>query len=265
MTDKKTVPEKQGPLRIDQPIKAWRVVRPQPANDSVADAASSVAADIDPLRLRIERRDEGSWESVTTKIQLTSANGSKKLYFVIGFGVVCGRRNGERVCIERPLEFFVPAGQTAAEHQWVSATMRTLSLAARGGFLVKALADLRKVSWDRGPVWYGKNKAGKGVVHDSEVAAIAWAIQQELQYRGFLDERGEERSVDELVARFERTRAHRQSLELPLTEVVATPEPAPSASGINGVGTCPEPQCGGELAMKDGCPTCLDCGYSKCG
>src|SRR3546814_8180265 len=77
--------------------------------------------------------------SVTTKINLTSASGSKTLYFVIGFGVVCGWIAGERVCIERPLEFFVPAGQTSAEHQWVSATMRTLSLAARGGFLVKAL------------------------------------------------------------------------------------------------------------------------------
>ncbi len=258
MSDQKTVPGKQEPLRIDQPIRAWSVLRPQPANDALGEAA-----DLDPLRLRIDRRDEGSWESVTTKIQLTSANGSKKLYFVIGFGVVCGRRKGERVCIERPLEFFVPAGQTAAEHQWVSATMRTLSLAARGGFLVKALADLRKVSWDRGPVWYGKNSAGKGMVHDSEVAAIAWAIQQELQRRGFLDARGGERSVDELAARFERSRAHRESLALPLSEVgAAAPlEPAPVAA----IGRCPEPQCGGELVMKDGCPTCLDCGYSKCG
>src|SRR3546814_6972917 len=119
-------------VHIDQKIVGWSVLR-GPANDA--------AADVDPLSLRIDRREEGSWESVTTKINLTSASGSKTLYFVIGFGVVCGWIAGERVCIERPLEFFVPAGQTSAEHQWVSATMRTLSLAARGGFLVKALAD----------------------------------------------------------------------------------------------------------------------------
>ena len=31
------------------------------------------------------------------------------------------------------------------------------------------------------------------------------------------------------------------------------------------VGQCPDPNCRGDMVMKDGCPTCLDCGYSKCG
>ena len=244
--------------KIGQRIVGWSVFRQAPANDG--------AADIDPLMLRIDRREEGSWASITTKITLTSSTGRKTIYFVIGFGVVCGRVSGETVCIERPLEFFVPAGQTAAEHQWVSATMRTLSLAARGGFLVKALADLRKVSWDRGPVWYGKGKVGKGLVHDSEVAAIAWAIQQELHQRGFLDERGNERPLAELAAHYMRTRGALQGK----TSVVDSrldavpPAPAPeSAAAI--MGQCPDSQCRGDLVMKDGCPTCLDCGYSKCG
>src|SRR3546814_14743073 len=97
-------------VHIDQKIVGWSVLR-GPANDA--------AADVDPLSLRIDRREEGSWESVTTKINLTSASGSKTLYFVIGFGVVCGRIAGERVCIERPLEFFVPAGQTRSEERRV--------------------------------------------------------------------------------------------------------------------------------------------------
>ncbi|NGY06444.1 ribonucleoside-diphosphate reductase [Solimonas terrae] len=230
----------------------WSVLR-EPANDA--------AADIDPLSLRIDRREEGSWQSVTTKINLTSASGSKTLYFVIGFGVVCGRLSGERVCIERPLEFFVPAGQTAAEHQWVSATMRTLSLAARGGFLVKALADLRKVSWDRGPVWYGRSKSGKGLVHDSEVAAIAWAIQQELQRRGYLDEHGNERPVAELAAHYANTRAFRDA---PARDAGQSPAAAPMPP-LPGLLAERCPQCRGGMAMKDGCPTCLDCGWSKCG
>ncbi|HET8882076.1 MAG TPA: hypothetical protein VFM56_07875 [Solimonas sp.] len=244
--------KRDEPVRLTQKIVGWSVRR-APANDG--------AADIDPLSLRIDRREEGSWESVTTKIKLTSASGSKTLYFVIGFGVVCGRIAGERICIERPLEFFVPAGQTAAEHQWVSATMRTLSLAARGGFLVKALADLRKVSWDRGPVWYGRSKSGKGLVHDSEVAAIAWAIQQELQRRGYLDERGDERPLAELAAHYANIRAFRDTLPLADPQA-ARPSPASAPSGVL-IERCP--QCRGEMAMKDGCPTCLDCGWSKCG
>ncbi|MFT4045707.1 MAG: hypothetical protein QM661_03330 [Solimonas sp.] len=246
------------PVRITQKIVGWSVRQNASANDA--------PADVDPRTLRIERREEGSWESVTTKIKLTSASGSKTIYFVIGFGVVCGRRNGERVCIERPLEFFVPAGQTAAEHQWVSATMRTLSLAARGGFLVKALADLRKVSWDRGPVWYGKSRSGKGMVHDSEVAAIAWAIERELHKRGYLNENGEEQPLAELVARYAQTRQFRDTLPLDnphAEEAGPAPMPAGAASPLVLAERCP--RCRGELAMKDGCPTCLDCAWSKCG
>jgi hypothetical protein len=248
--------------KIGQRIVGWSVFRESPpANDG--------AADIDPLTLRIERREEGSWASLTTKITLTSSTGRKTIYFVIGFGVVCGRVKGETVCIERPLEFFVPAGQTAAEHQWVSATMRTLSLAARGGFLVKALADLRKVSWDRGPVWYGKTRAGKGLVHDSEVAAIAWAIQQELHKRGFLDEQGNERPLEELATQYARTRGMQEgeaSMPEPVVfEAPSTPVAAVESAAMAVVGQCPDPQCRGDLVMKDGCPTCLDCGYSKCG
>lgn len=257
MSDKKTV------THIEQKIVGWSA---QPA----AATANDGAPDRDPRYLRIDKREDGSWESVTTKITLTSASGTKTIYFVIGFGVVCGRERGETLCIERPLEFFVPAGQTAAEHQWVSATMRTLSLAARGGFLAKALADLRKVSWDRGPVWFGKNKAGKGLVHDSEVAAITWAMQQELHKRGYLDEHGQERSLAELGAQYARLRQYREALpldnpadallEVPLLDAGVAPQPLRAV-----VGQCPDPDCRGELVMKDGCPTCLDCGYSKCG
>ncbi|MEC9361597.1 MAG: ribonucleoside-diphosphate reductase [Pseudomonadota bacterium] len=253
--------KKTRPTRIDQPIVGWSVFRQAPANE---------VADVDPLSLRIDRREDGSWESVTTKITLTSASGTKTIYFVIGFGVVCGRQQGRPLCIERPLEFFVPAGQTAAEHQWVSATMRTLSLAARGGFLVKALADLRKVSWDRGPVWYGRSRAGKGMVHDSEVAAIAWAIQQELTKRGFLDERGNERPLAVLAEHYARTRQYRDAL--PLDNPHVGPEPVadtadaqPAPAPLPVVDRCPDAGCRGEMVMKDGCPTCLDCGYSKCG
>lgn len=254
--------EKKKITRIKQKIVGWST---RPAAPSANDAAP----ERDPRYLRIEKREDGSWESVTTKITLTSSTGPKTIYFVIGFGVVCGRVQDENVCIERPLEFFVPAGQTAAEHQWVSATMRTLSLSARGGFLAKALADLRKVSWDRGPVWFGKNKAGKGLVHDSEVAAIAWAMQQELRKRGYLDEQGQEKPLTELAAQYARLREYREALpldnpgaatlSLPLIE---TPLPR---STLPVLGLCPDPECRGEMVMKDGCPTCLDCGYSKCG
>lgn len=241
-------------LRIDQRIVGWSVQKT---------GSTYATGDLDPRQIRIERREEGGWESVTTKIVLPTTAGPKTVYFVIGFGVVCGREGGREVCIERPLEFFVPAGQTSAEHQWVSATMRALSLAARGGFIAKALADLRQVSWDRGPIWFGRNHSGKGMVHDSEVAAIAWAMQQALYRRGFLDENGNVRPLSALARQYERLRRYRQSL--PVDNPHATERVEADRASSSVVGVCPDRDCRGNLVMKDGCPTCLDCGYSKCG
>jgi ribonucleoside-diphosphate reductase alpha chain len=60
--------------------------------------------------------------------------------------------------------------------------------------VARNLQDLRKVSWDRGQVRLGETQRLDGhripLWHDSEVAAIAYAIQQILRRRGFLDAEG---------------------------------------------------------------------------
>ena len=60
--------------------------------------------------------------------------------------------------------------------------MRMMSLTARDGRLPRALADMRKVSWDQRPCalrHLGPRADGTAVprYHNSEVAAIAWAVQ----------------------------------------------------------------------------------------
>ena len=65
--------------------------------------------------------------------------------------------------------------------------MRLLSLAARGGFLERALSDMRKVVGTVAPVRLGTHQKDDGTQvpkwHDSEVAAIAYAIQNILARR----------------------------------------------------------------------------------
>lgn len=253
-------------LEIGGKITGWSVL-----TGAVTKPATPVLPDIDPRYVRIERREEGSWESFTTKMSMTGASGKKTIYFVVGLGRVCGRKSGKEVCIDRPLEFFLPAGQSSAEHQWVSATMRTLSLAARGGFLVKALADLRQTTWDRGPVWYGKAKSGKPRQHESEVAAIVFAIQDELRRRGYLDENFEERSVDELAAKYGRVSPYRDELNIDSPSQVDEPKPQDgdqsamrTVMGQPVVGICPDADCQGDMILRDGCPTCSSCSWSKC-
>lgn len=129
----------------------------------------------------IERRPEGPLNAVVDKIEYFTHDGVRRLYLVVSFMVVDG--------VERPIEFFMPVGQTGESQQWITATMRSLSLAARGGFLDKALADLRKVAWDRGPVRYGYKTRDDGaripLWHDSEVALLAYAIQSIIANRGY--------------------------------------------------------------------------------
>lgn len=226
-----------------------------------------VIPDDNPLTSRIESRPEGSLEAVSEKISMVGAEGKKKLYVVVSFMPVTGMVDGKELTIERPIEFFIPSGQLSTEHQWVTATMRSLSLAARGGYATQALQDLRKVAWDKGLVRCGWNKYGKPAFHDSEVAAIAWSIQQILFKRGFLDEDGFQAPLEHIVGRY----TQKLSGYTPEPEA-NVPQPEPEVTPIGGkdepaaksVGKCPE--CSSDLVLMDGCPTCVEgCGWSKCG
>ena len=111
---------------------------------------------------------------------------------------VAGIVSGQAVVIERPVEFFVPAGQRGNDdggQQWISSNMRLLSMVARSGASIsKALANMCEVVWDKGPVRCGfvtrEDGAQAPRFHDSEVAAIGHALQQILARRGFLDSLG---------------------------------------------------------------------------
>lgn len=236
--------------------------------------------DENPLTVRIPSRPEGTLEAVSEKISYVGAEGRKKVYLLVSFMPVEGVIGGKRVVIERPVEFFFPSGQLSSEHQWITATMRSLSLAARGGYVTQAVADLRKVAWDKGLVRCGMNRWNKPMFHDSEVAAIAWSIQQILYRRGFLDRDGNQVPVEQLVERYAHRMTHGHAWQPGAEEEVAdapveagavepiggkvTTEKKSEGSGPATVGNCPE--CRGELIMMDGCPTCYaGCGWSKCG
>jgi ribonucleoside-diphosphate reductase alpha chain len=122
--------------------------------------------------------------------------------------------------------------------------MRMLSLAARGGFLERALRDMRKVAWDRGPVRLGTYQKADGthvpMWHDSEVAAIAFALQ------GILAQRA-------------------QAVSATQAPMQATPELPGMQMPVMAGKKCPE--CGAHaMIKKDGCELCTQCGHlGSCG
>ena len=196
---------------------------------------------VDPMRTMIESRPTGGLSAVAEKLEYWTQEGHKTLYLIVSFLPVPDGRGGT---VDRAIEFFMPVGQSGESQQWITSSMRLLSLAARGGFLERALSDMRKVAWDRGPVRLGTHQKADGthvpLWHDSEVAAIAYAVQNILAQR-----------------------AMPQQQVLPLDEPAAAPAtgmpPAMAGKKCN--------ECGAHAVIrKDGCDYCTQCGaLGSCG
>jgi ribonucleoside-diphosphate reductase alpha chain len=211
---------------------------------AATDAANAVAAavPVDPMRTVIESRPKGALSAVADKIEYWTTDGHKTLYIVVSFLPVPDATGTGT--IERAIEFFMPVGQNGESQQWITSTMRMLSLAARGGFLERALRDMRKVAWDRGPVRLGTYQKADGthvpMWHDSEVAAIAFALQ------GILAQRA-------------------QAVSATQAPMQATPELPGMQMPVMAGKKCPE--CGAHaMIKKDGCELCTQCGHlGSCG
>jgi ribonucleoside-diphosphate reductase alpha chain len=211
-----------------------------PASPEAAPAAAP--APLDPMRTVIESRPKGALSAVADKVDYWTQEGHKTLYIVVSFLPVPAA-NGVGT-LERAIEFFMPVGQSGESQQWITSSMRMLSLAARGGFLERALSDMRKVAWDRGPVRLGTYEKIDGtrvpLWHDSEVAAIAYAVQN-------------------IIAR----RASQPAASAhPVAEPQATAALVPPVMAGK---KCSE--CGAHAVIrKDGCDYCTQCGHlGTCG
>jgi ribonucleoside-diphosphate reductase alpha chain len=220
-------------------------VTPAPAAESDI-APDLIAARADPMRTVIEKRPKGALAAVAEKVEYWTQEGHKTLYLLVSFLPV-PTADG-RGTVERAIEFFMPLGQSGESQQWITSSMRLLSLAARGGFLERALRDMRKVAWDRGPVRLGHYIKQDGsqvpLWHDSEVAAIAYALQQ-------------------IIAR------RQAQADAPQTAEDADDDrlglSTPSASPVMVGKKCGE--CGAYAVIrKDGCDYCTQCGHvGTCG
>ncbi len=204
---------------------------------------------VDPMRTVIERRPKGALSAVAEKIDYWTQEGHKTLYLLVSFLPVPAA-NGEGT-VDRAIEFFMPVGQSGESQQWITSSMRLLSLAARGGFLERALSDMRKVAWDRGPVRLGTHQKADGTSvpmwHDSEVAAVAYAIQNIRARRASTTPKADNATDSDGL--------------LPQQESALATAPLPVLAGKK----CHE--CGAHAVIrKDGCDYCTHCGHmGSCG
>ncbi|WP_248322528.1 adenosylcobalamin-dependent ribonucleoside-diphosphate reductase [Caballeronia sp. Sq4a] len=229
--------------------------------------------DLDPLRIAIDHRPRGELPAIIEKVEYLTQAGKKSLYLAVSFIEVTGRIAGEDVTIERPIEFFIPTGQSDESQQWITATMRSLSLAARGGFAARTLQDMRKVSWDRGQVRLGDVERLDGHRsprwHDSEVAALAYAIQQILYRRGFLDAEGNQVPSRVLARKRSEAAAPLRTLQ-PEDEQDAPDDVVEAPVDPHGLAQMHGRKCAtcgaNAVIRKDGCDFCTACGeIGACG
>jgi ribonucleoside-diphosphate reductase alpha chain len=231
------------------------VLHVTPTETAAAPAAPTPPAPVvDPMRTVIERRPKGALSAVAEKVDYWTQEGHKTLYLLVSFLPVPLPNGGT---VDRAIEFFMPVGQSGESQQWITSSMRLLSLAARGGFLERALSDMRKVAWDRGPVRLGTHQKEDGTQvpmwHDSEVAAVAFAIQNIQAQRN--------RTVTNNYNRRSTDIQNESDTLLPQQESALETAPLPVMAGKK----CGE--CGAHAVIrKDGCDYCTQCGHvGSCG
>ncbi|MDF2461770.1 MAG: ribonucleoside-diphosphate reductase, adenosylcobalamin-dependent [Ramlibacter sp.] len=206
---------------------------------------------VDPMRSVIAKRPKGVLPGMVEKVEYWTQQGRQALYLVVSFIPLPDGR-------ERAVEFFMPVGQSGESQEWITASMRLLSLAARGGFLDRALSDMRKVAWDRGPVRLGTYQKADGTSvpmwHDSEVAAIAFSIQNLIAQRN-----GATALASASIDASDGSRANEANSGSAATGVEGGPPLTLAGS------KCPE--CGAHaMIRKDGCDYCTQCGHlGSCG
>ncbi|WP_164963832.1 adenosylcobalamin-dependent ribonucleoside-diphosphate reductase [Rubrivivax sp. JA1026] len=254
-------------------LKGLATYRPNSVLGSVLSVGTPAAApatpaaprDEDPLTKHVGR-PVGRISSVTEKVEMWTQAGKRSMYVTVGFLPVDGVIDGQKVTIERPVEFLLLGEQD----QWLDGAMRLLSLAARSGASIeKALENLREIAWTNGAVRSGMLVRGDGTqiprFHDSEVAALAYAVQQLLHARGYLTASGAQVPVRELA------RAYAAGFAPPApapaeAETAAAAKPAAGMQFAAGTGAkCPE--CGAhDMHHIDGCTKCTNCGHiGACG
>jgi hypothetical protein len=277
-------------VKIEKKIKGYTVLTPEDrARESAAVIqAESVTrakaeaelpvADIIHMHERIERPEVLIGSTYKIKSPLVE----HAMYVTINDIVL---NSGTEHELRRPFEIFV--NSKSMEHfQWIVALTRIMSAVFRKGGDVTFLVDEMKAVFDpRG----GYFKAG-GVYMPSLVAELGAIVEEHLKSIGMIHD--PEMSAHQRAILAEK-RAQYENRTKKNSEVSSSPSPAKAGEGRGGVeashaalnepashedisvtgdGTSFPPsatlchKCNTKaLVIMDGCATCLNCGYSKCG
>jgi hypothetical protein len=259
-------------VKIDKKIKGYAVVKPE---DKAAIAGASVAretveaetalpvADVIQMHERIERPEVLIGSTYKIKSPLVE----HAMYVTINDIVLnAGNEHEQR----RPFEIFI--NSKSMEHfQWIVALTRIMSAVFRKGGDVTFLVEEMKAVFDPKGGYF---KAG-GVYMPSLVAELGMIVEDHLKTIGLMHDPEMSDSQRALIA--EKRRAYEENRAKKKSEISAEMGGVFAASHaeeieVTGEGVSFPPsatmchKCSTKaIVIMDGCATCLNCGYSKCG
>ena len=249
-------------IKISKKIKSYSVATPDDkANTPVPAPVSAVPAPLPTAEIiQMHERVERPETLVGATYKIKSPLFEHALYVTINDIVL---NPGTEHELRRPFELFINS-KNMEHFQWIVAITRIVSAVFRKGGDVTFLAEEMKAVFDpRG----GYFKAG-GVYMPSIIAEIGSVIEQHLKSIGMIVDPEISDAQRALIA--EKRAAYEQGLKKN-----ADVSAAAATSGdisITGDGTSFPPsatmcsKCNTKaLVLMDGCQTCLNCGYSKCG
>lgn len=252
-------------IKISKKIKSYSVATP---GDHVVSAPVAAQAAPPPLPtaeiIQMHERVERPETLVGATYKIKSPLFEHALYVTINDIVL---NPGTEHELRRPFELFINS-KNMEHFQWIVAITRIVSAVFRKGGDVTFLVEEMKAVFDpRG----GYFKAG-GVYMPSIVAEIGSVIEEHLKSIGMIVDPEISEAQRALIA--EKRAAYEQSLKK--NAEVSAKGPGAAAIGgdiaVTGDGTSFPPtatMCGKcntkAVIIMDGCQTCLNCGYSKCG
>ncbi|MEO7917105.1 MAG: NrdJb [Dokdonella sp.] len=245
-------------IKISKKIKGYTVVTPE--TDKLAASAAVAApvvkvAEVIQMHESLQRPD--TLIGATYKIK--SPLFEHALYVTINDIVLNADTQHEQ---RRPFEIFVNS-KNMDHFQWIVALTRIMSAVFRkGGDVTFLVEELKAVFDPRG----GYFKAG-GVYMPSIVAELGAVIEQHMKMIGLLHDPDMDPAQRQMMvdkrAEYER-RAAKKAADAACT--TAAGETASTATGGFPAGATQCHKCNTQaVIVMDGCATCLNCGYSKCG
>ena len=252
--------------KIDKKITGYAVVKPE---DKVAAPAPVIAAPKEPPMAEVIQMHESVERPDTlvgSTFKVKSPLFEHALYVTINDIVLnAGTAHEQR----RPFEIFINS-KNMDHFQWIVALTRILSAVFRkGGDVTFIVEELKAVFDPRG----GYFKSG-GVYMPSIVAEIGAVIEQHMKNIGLIHDPEMDAATRQLIAEkraaYEAAGAKKNPDPAavgahPVRDASAAASTDTESSGFPPGATLCQKCNTQALVLMDGCQTCLNCGYSKCG